>query len=111
MAENPVSTILWHQNIPDLFNAWQDDDDLATIDQEASGYRYIDLANAALSAAYPGAEVECRAEPHMVGYSPGPTVECGAMGDPAPPVEIDVVQDILAQVYMDLGWVVREEAA
>lgn len=102
--ETTVTAIIWHQNIPDLFNAF-DTDDLETVDQEASGNRYVELANARLRQAYPGAEVECRVEQHMTGWSPQPTVECGDY--PAPPVEVDVVQNALAEVYTDLAWVVR----
>ena len=99
-----VTRIVWHLNVPDLFNRWEEDD-LANVDQGASGNRYVDQVNAALRAEYPDAEIVCEIDRNATGYSPDPTVECGE--DEAPSVEVDYVQDTIGRVYADQKWIVK----
>ena len=99
-----VTRILWHLNVPDLFNRWEEDD-LANVDQGASGNRYVDQVNAALRAEYPDAEIVCEIDRNATGYCPERTVECGE--DEAPEVEVDYVQDTIGRVYADQEWIVK----
>lgn len=99
-----VTRIVWHLNTPDLFERWEEDD-IANVDQGASGNRYVDQVNAALWAEYPDAEIVCQIDRNATGYCPEPTVECGE--DEAPEVEVDYVQDTIGRIYADQEWIVK----
>lgn len=103
MSETTVTRIVWHLNAPDLFERWEQDD-LDTVDQDASGDRYVEMVNAALKSAYPGAEVVARVERNATGWCPEPTVESGEVE--ADNVEVMYVQDTIGRVFADQQWLV-----
>lgn len=100
-AVNAVTRIVWHVNVPDLFDRWEQDD-LDSIDRDASADRYVEMVNAALKAAYTDAEVVSRIDRNATGWCPEPTVELGDGSESD--IEASYVQDIIGRVYSNADW-------
>ena len=99
-----VTRIVWHLNVPDLFDRWEEDE-LDDVDQDASGDRYVELVNAQLLAQYPGAEIVCEIDRNATGPCPEPIVELS--DDTESDLEATYVQDVIGRVYADQKWIVK----
>jgi hypothetical protein len=102
MNSETIDTIEWHVNLPDLLD---DDETTEGVHIEASQRRYVEMVEAALREAFPGAEIVTHTH-QATGWSHPVSVN----GDEGH-VLAGAVDDVIGNVYQGWDWLVMADTA